>query len=104
MVMPIPLSCNCGRAPRVKDELAGRKVRCPQCSAVLVVLPSTPPDDEEIGLLPLEDSEPPRKADEDEKPKPYEMMQSATRSSQLAEHEEDQDEQDTPEARRRERR
>jgi hypothetical protein len=35
--MPISLKCACGRALRAKDELAGRKVRCPQCSAVLNV-------------------------------------------------------------------
>jgi hypothetical protein len=35
--MPISLNCDCGRALRVKDELAGRRVRCPVCQAVLTV-------------------------------------------------------------------
>jgi DNA-directed RNA polymerase subunit RPC12/RpoP len=35
--MPISLSCDCGRKIRVKDEHAGRKVRCPACGIVLEV-------------------------------------------------------------------
>jgi hypothetical protein len=35
--MPIALSCTCGRALRVKDELAGKKIRCPQCQSILAV-------------------------------------------------------------------
>jgi hypothetical protein len=35
--MPIPLKCDCGRSLRVKDDLAGRKVRCPVCKSVLTV-------------------------------------------------------------------
>lgn len=35
--MPIPLDCDCGRSFRVKDQLAGRKIRCPECSNVLAV-------------------------------------------------------------------
>ena len=35
--MPITLACACGRAMRIKDELAGRKIRCPDCRAVLAV-------------------------------------------------------------------
>jgi hypothetical protein len=35
--MAISMSCACGRALRLKDELAGRKIRCPQCSIVLQV-------------------------------------------------------------------
>ena len=35
--MPIPVACPCGRSLRVKDEFAGRKVRCPDCSNVLAV-------------------------------------------------------------------
>jgi DNA-directed RNA polymerase subunit RPC12/RpoP len=29
--MPIPLTCDCGRKIRVSDELAGRRVKCPEC-------------------------------------------------------------------------
>jgi len=35
--MPISFQCGCGRTLRVKDELAGRKVRCPECSTILAV-------------------------------------------------------------------
>jgi hypothetical protein len=35
--MPIPVTCECGRSMRVKDEVAGRKFRCPSCSRVLAV-------------------------------------------------------------------
>jgi len=46
---------------RVKDELAGRKIRCPGCTAILAVpKPETPPDTEEEALnLLLEDSDEP---------------------------------------------
>src|SRR5262245_54237271 len=42
--MPITLSCTCGKALKLKDELAGRRVRCPACSGVLTV----PAAEEEI--------------------------------------------------------
>lgn len=35
--MPITIACGCGRSLKVRDELAGRKVRCPGCSDVLTV-------------------------------------------------------------------
>jgi hypothetical protein len=35
--MPIALSCPCGRALNIKDEFAGRKIRCPACKSVLAV-------------------------------------------------------------------
>jgi hypothetical protein len=35
--MPIPMQCSCGRAMQVKDEMAGRKIRCPDCKQVLPV-------------------------------------------------------------------
>jgi hypothetical protein len=35
--MPIDLSCDCSRALRVKDELAGKRIRCPQCKSILAV-------------------------------------------------------------------
>ena len=47
--MPIPVTCDCGRSMRVKDDVAGRKIRCPCCSAVLTV-PKPEPDAEEEAL------------------------------------------------------
>jgi hypothetical protein len=35
--MTIELTCACGRACRIKDTFAGRKIRCPACSKVLEV-------------------------------------------------------------------
>jgi len=35
--MPIPLRCPCGRPFRIKGEMAGKKIRCPYCAAVLLV-------------------------------------------------------------------
>src|SRR5262245_20938896 len=35
--MPIPLTCDCGKSLRAPDGLAGKKVRCPACNAVLPV-------------------------------------------------------------------
>lgn len=33
----IPVTCDCGRSIGVKDEHAGRRIRCPQCRATLDV-------------------------------------------------------------------
>jgi hypothetical protein len=35
--MPIAVDCTCGRPFRIKDELAGKKVRCPECKSILAV-------------------------------------------------------------------
>lgn len=35
--MAITTSCVCGKALRLRDELAGKRVRCPKCNAVLEV-------------------------------------------------------------------
>ncbi len=35
--MPIPVKCACGKKFSLKDELAGRKVKCPACQQVLSV-------------------------------------------------------------------
>lgn len=35
--MPIPVKCACGKKFALKDELAGRKVKCPTCQQVLSV-------------------------------------------------------------------
>ncbi len=46
--MPITLTCSgCGGSFRLRDEMAGRKVRCPDCESVQVV-PAL--DDEEVEL------------------------------------------------------
>ena len=35
--MPISITCECGKKLTVKDELAGKRVRCPACQAILTV-------------------------------------------------------------------
>jgi hypothetical protein len=83
------MQCPCERAFRVKDELAGKKIRCPACKQVLVVpvpelVPEPADDDEAASYLMAEEPAPKRAAkvrDEDderitakppprEKPKP----------------------------------
>lgn len=46
--MPIQISCSCGKTLRVKDELAGKKVRCPKCQTVLTAPPLDAPKEEEF--------------------------------------------------------
>jgi DNA-directed RNA polymerase subunit RPC12/RpoP len=40
--VPILVSCTCGKKLRVKDESAGKRVRCPGCDGVVPVPPSRP--------------------------------------------------------------
>jgi len=35
--MPIDLTCSCGRALVLRDELAGQRIRCPECRSELTV-------------------------------------------------------------------
>ncbi|MGE3804731.1 MAG: hypothetical protein AB7K24_08680 [Gemmataceae bacterium] len=35
--MPIPVICACGAKLRVKDELKGKQIKCPQCAALCTV-------------------------------------------------------------------
>jgi hypothetical protein len=49
--MPIPLQCGCGAYIRVKDELSGRKVRCPKCATILSVQPPKSENDVEDEAL-----------------------------------------------------
>lgn len=58
--MPISVGCKCGRKFRVKDEAAGKKVRCPDCQKILLV-----PDPEDFESEDVDDWEeelPPRRA------------------------------------------
>lgn len=40
--MAISLVCECGKKLSVKDELAGKRVKCPGCAATLLVAKSAP--------------------------------------------------------------
>src|SRR5258708_4775778 len=35
--MAIPVTCECGKGDKVKDELAGKKVRCAVCKALIAI-------------------------------------------------------------------
>jgi hypothetical protein len=35
--MPIVVACSCGKQLRVKDELAGKRIKCPACTAVVAI-------------------------------------------------------------------
>jgi hypothetical protein len=52
--MPITFNCTCGKALRVKDELAGKRIRCPVCNATPTV-PAAEPQFEVV-----EEEPPPR--------------------------------------------
>jgi predicted Zn finger-like uncharacterized protein len=53
--MAIALTCpQCSQTFQLKDEMAGRKVRCPECESVLTVPEATPePDDPSLDADPL---------------------------------------------------
>lgn len=40
--MPIRVKCSCGKALSVKDELAGKKVKCPGCASAIPVPKAAP--------------------------------------------------------------
>jgi hypothetical protein len=61
--MPVSITCSCGRPLVVKDELAGRQIRCPTCEAVLTV---PGPHDDVPTALPAD--EPPHSAIRTEAP------------------------------------
>jgi hypothetical protein len=53
--MPITFSCTCGKTLRVPDEHAGRRAKCPACSAVVNVPKPEPEPVFEV----VEDAPPP---------------------------------------------
>jgi hypothetical protein len=54
--MPIVINCKCGHKLRVKDELAGKRVRCPGCSQVV---PVPPPEEPIAEVVAVEEESPP---------------------------------------------
>jgi hypothetical protein len=94
--MPIPLQCPCGRDLRVKDDLAGRKIKCPDCSATLIV-PTIDPDEGLVSEKPFETSsrKPASHTSADD-----EGFQASPKPSRRNE-ETDPDEADVPQRRRR---
>ncbi|HEY2584411.1 MAG TPA: PrsW family glutamic-type intramembrane protease [Tepidisphaeraceae bacterium] len=77
--MPIEVSCECGGRFRAKDELAGRRVKCPKCGAVLTI--PTPPID---------------LSDFDEEPSVKQHVPLPTRPASAADDSWDNDDDDAP--------
>jgi len=59
--MSILLSCRCGKKLRVKDDLAGKKVKCPGCAAIVPVPKAAPPDTAEEEPIEPEPAPQPKK-------------------------------------------
>jgi hypothetical protein len=56
--MPVQLRCGCGKLLRVRDELFGKRVKCPGCGAPLPV--QSAPLPHELGNEALQQTPPPR--------------------------------------------
>lgn len=51
--MPIQAQCACGRAINVKDDLAGKKIRCPNCKAIVNVPSAAAQPVQQVGAAPV---------------------------------------------------
>jgi hypothetical protein len=127
--MPIQIQCDCGKKLRVKDESAGKKIRCPGCQEILSVpAPElVEPDEEDTSAAVT--SEPPkpasrsrRKNDSDDeestavtanapKTSPWDKKdvndedeEERPRSRKRPDDEDDEDEEDRPRRRKKKRR
>jgi hypothetical protein len=79
MSMAISFTCSCGKVGKVKEEFAGRKIRCPDCRTVFVVpAPTEERDvDQEAADLLLSDSPREESPAREESP-PLERREEAT--------------------------
>jgi hypothetical protein len=77
--MPITFSCDCGKQLRVKDELAGKRVKCPACGEITAV-PDPEPQFEVV------EDPPPRPA-----PKPVAKVVAKPKPAPAPEYELDDD-------------
>jgi hypothetical protein len=69
--VPIGLTCDCGKQLRVRDDLAGKKVRCPECKELLVVPDGQDDESEAAAKVPKAGRQPEREpAGEDEDARP----------------------------------
>jgi hypothetical protein len=67
--MPIAMTCTCGRALTLRDELAGKLIRCPSCAGTLNVPIAAEEIVEDVvaGPPPLPPALPPRSAQQKER-------------------------------------
>lgn len=49
----IAVNCECGRTIRVREEHAGRRIKCPQCGSVSIVPAPSPPQAQERRAAPI---------------------------------------------------
>ena len=91
--MPILVKCECGRSLRVKDEAAGRRIKCPDCEAVLRVPKPEEPDVVEDA----EAEEPPPSRKPGPPPVPKKSaVAPAQRKSRFEDEDEDEDDKPKP--------
>lgn len=109
--MPITLTCACGKTLQVKDEFAGRRVKCPACAAVASVPAAAP----QFEVVDDEPAPPPRAApvrakpagtaaDDDDRPRKRrrdEDDDDDERPRKKRRAEEDADDEDRPRKKRR---
>ena len=49
--MPISVSCDCGARLKVRDEAAGKRVKCPKCQAAIQVPQAESPPEPELQIV-----------------------------------------------------
>jgi hypothetical protein len=60
--MSLVIACACGQKLKVRDEFAGKKVKCPKCGNVLIAPAPPPVEEEPVELLEMiEEEKPPVK-------------------------------------------
>lgn len=77
--MSIQVSCSCGKVTRVRDELVGKKVKCPGCGAAIRVEDSSPGRDAETEPEEKPRARPHRRPEADEDPEPAKVARPASR-------------------------
>src|SRR5262249_26488453 len=78
VTMPIQVACSCGKKLHVRDELSGKKIKCPACGGVLAVdgqspAPAKPPPAPSVKTAPpaLPEAAAPKKREEQESSPSY---------------------------------
>ena len=84
--MPIPLKCPCGKKLQVKDELAGRRVKCPACGGAITV-PAPEPEFEVV-----EDEPAPAAKARKNDPPPVKATKKPVRAAAALDDEEEEEE------------
>lgn len=70
--MPVDVQCPCGKTLKVREELAGRRVKCPVCAEILTV-----PDGNDDGYFD-------ETADDDDRPEPQAPQRSKSTSGRMS--------------------